>query len=602
MPAGEIVMSGVHAVPENYTKDVSTVAYKVPDIEGTVTILLFNASNPKQNIGCFSSSISNGLSTDVSAVKFLTIGLAAAALVISGVSSAANSSPPTAAPAGPHAPVIPSGGELGGPAASGPGTNVAAGGFHAPGFTEFFSVLQSIAISGMYSVNYPESYRKFTQNVAWSTGVITWSGMQESIDNFRGRTGGNLTASSYRRLQQTTLIMGNQTNQVVSTDIMKNNQTSKSVNHLTRRALQALANVTNTNTTTQGNESTSKKYVEIVSGIKAYVESMSIPSTNTFMTMLIWWAIIVGICVVGIMSFKLALELWCLKSKNSTKFSGFRQRYLTIMNTMLVRLITILYGVWVLYCLYQFKISDSWGVQLIAGLTLGIFSLVIIGYGLRICFLARKAKKEQKLEFLFERKSWIRKYGLFYDQFKVKFWWAFIPVFMCSFGRNAFLALGYGNGLVQIIGQLVVDTLLCLFFAIWQPFNTKMGNILNLAIQAVRVISLIFLMLFTVQASLNRIAVTGVGMAAIVVQAILAVVLALLIFINAVSGLINMMRSDKKKKKRKEEKEKKKQEQQQQRGEIIVEAETSDGSNTLGSLSSRSRIEAELRDEKQHSC
>ncbi|VVT47039.1 uncharacterized protein SAPINGB_P001513 [Magnusiomyces paraingens] len=586
---GNIITSGVHNVPSNYTEAISTVAYKVPDIEGTVTIQLYNASNPSQNIGCFSSSISNGVSTDIAAVKFLTIGLAAAALVISGVSSAANSASSSAGTTLPHIPVTGAeghtvaGGANAAAPTSGPGTNIASGGFHAPGFVEFFSVLQSIAISGMYSVNYPKAYRNFTQNMGWSTGAITWAGMQNSIDDFRSRTGGNLTASNYTRLQETTLIFGNQTNVDMTTESLLSNTTdSSNATETTRRLVKkwlddagvsistdlfnrATANITtasdstnsssSSNTTISTSSQSEKKYVSIVTGIKSYMESLSIPDTNTFMTLLIWWAIIVAICIASILSFKLFLEIWCLRTKHPSRFEGFRQRYWIFLGSTLVRITTLLYGVWVLYCLYQFKIGDSWGTKLLAGLTLGIFSLILLLYAARICFLAHRARRETNgLEFLFLHKPWIRKYGLFYDQFKVKFWWSFIPVFLASFGRNAFLALGYGNGLVQIIGQLVIDVLLCAFFAIALPFNTKMGNGINLSIQIVRVISLVFLLIFTVQLDINRIAVTGVGMALIVIQAVLAIVLALLIFTNAIMGLINMTCGNKLRKRRERKK------------------------------------------------
>lgn len=415
--------------------------------------------------------------------------------------------------------------------------------------------MQSIAISGMYSVHYPQAYRSFTQNMGWSTGVITWAGMQHSIDQFRSQTGGNLTTSNFTRLQQTTLIFGNQTSQEVTSSSLLANTTSAAANSTdseTRRLMKRWAYEAGISTsniifkrdanTTSTDTSNEKRYVSIVSGIKAYVESLTIPDTNTFMTLLIWWAIIVAACIAGILSFKLFLELWCLRNTGKrSRFEGFRQRYWLFLGSTLVRIITLLYGVWVLYCLYQFKIADSWGVKLLAGLTLGIFTLVLLLYAARICFLAYRAKREPNgLEILFSHKPWIRKYGLFYDQFKVKFWWAFIPVFLASFGRNAFLALGYGNGLVQIVGQLVIDILLCLFFAVALPFNTKMGNGINLSIQIVRVISLIFLLVFTVQLNVNRIAVTGIGMALIVIQAVLAVVLALLIFTNAVLGVMNM--------------------------------------------------------------
>lgn len=564
MKKGTSFTTGVHTVPTKYTGAISEIAYLVPDLEGSITIQLMNASNRTQNLGCFHSSITNGKSTETSGVKFATLGMAALALVISGLSSAANGgsggagSAPTTAP-------IPTGAEghavgaASGATASGPGTNVAAGGWHPPGFPEFFSVLQGIAISGMYTLNYPKTYRSFSQNVGWSAGVITWAGMQNSIDSFRNRTGGNLTASSYQKLQETTLVYRDSTN-ANQTDI-NIDSTSDSTSHarLVRRMLLTRANNLTAETNAAidpGSSGNDKKYVSIVTGIKAYVEKLTVPNTNTFMTMLIWWAIIVGICIIVVLSVKLFLEIWSIKGNKNNKFENFRKRYHIFLASMLVRLVLIFYGIWVLYCFYQFKIGDSWGTQLIAGLVLGIMTLVLIGFAIRITILARRASKfHGGLEYLFAHKPWIQKYGLFYDQFKIKYWWCFIPSLMASFGRNAFIALGYGNGLVQVIGQIVIDVLLTSLYVFLMPFNTKMGNGINIAIQVVRVVSLCLLLTFAVQLNLNQIVATGLGMVLIIIQAILAVLLAVLILINACVGLFNMTCGNRKKKKKaKEEK------------------------------------------------
>lgn len=504
------------------------------------------------------------------------MGLAAAALVISGISSANGGSGAaggstsaggggaggTAAGTGaggahaalPGTHVLPTTGAEGTAAGgggsapvTGPGTNVAAGGWHPPGFTEFFSALQGIAISGMYSLNYPSAYRSFTQNVGWSTGMITWAGMQTSIDNFRNNTGGNLTASSYERLQQSTLVYRNADNQN-QTDISIDSTTSSSV---TKRMFDELfirdTNSTSTNTTSSSNSTltntstSSKKYVTIVTGIRAYVEKLSVPSTNTFMTLLIWFAIIVGICIAAVLALKLFLEIWSIKGNPHNKFPGFRKRYHVLLAISLVRLVMLFYGIWVLYCFYQFKLGDSWGTQLLAGLVFGIATIVLIAFSIRIIWLARIASKTKGgLEYLFQHKPWIRKYGLFYDQFKVKYWWCFIPTLLAVFGRNAFVALGYGNGLVQVIGQMVIDVMLTALYVVCLPFNTKMGNGINIAIQVVRVISLAMLLTFAVQFDLNQIATTGIGMALLVVQAVLAILLIVLILINAGAGIFKM--------------------------------------------------------------
>lgn len=579
---GYISTSGVHTVPTKYTSSISEVAYRIPDLEGTITIELYNASNLSQNLGCFHSSITNGKSTEQESVKYATLGIAAAALIISAVSSA-NGGAGGAGGATGGAPVpgvghpMPTGTEASGAGgaggsgavASGPGTNVAAGGWHPPGFSEFFSVLQGIAVSGMYSVNYPSAYRSFTQNVGWSTGIITWAGMQTSIDDFRRRTGGNLTASSYERLKNTTLVYRDDTNSNI-TDISESVSSSSTTSTFKLvYDLYARGTTSSSSNSTTSSDTSSKSYVEIVTGIRAYVEKLTVPSTNTFMTLLIWFAIIVGICIAGILAVKLALEIWSLKGNEQKKYEGFRKRYHLFIASTLVRLTIIFYGLWVLYCFYQFKIGDSWGTRLLAGLVFAITTLVLLCFTIRIVWIAHIASKEKGgLEYLFKHKPWIRKYGLFYDQFKVKYWWCFIPSLLAVFGRNAFIALGYGDGLVQIIGQMVIDVLLVLLYIICMPFNTKMGNGINIAIQVVRLISLALLLTFAVQFNLNQIAATGIGMALLVIQAIMTILLIVLIMINAGVGIFRMTCGGRRKKQKAKKLEEERKRQQEAEGSL----------------------------------
>ena len=89
-----------------------------------------------------------------------------------------------------------------GGASVGPNTGAA----HAPNFSDIVQWFQFIAFSGMYNVDYPPVYRSFCKNFAWSTGLISWGSMQISIDNFRAKTGGNLTDMSYQYLENATLV------------------------------------------------------------------------------------------------------------------------------------------------------------------------------------------------------------------------------------------------------------------------------------------------------------------------------------------------------------------------------------------------------------
>jgi hypothetical protein len=210
--------------------------------------------------------------------------------------------------------------------------------------------------------------------------------------------------------------------------------------------------------------------------------------------------------------------------------------------TMMVRTVTLFYGLWVLYSLYQFKIQDGWGTSLLAGLTLGLFSLTLILFSIRIVYMALKARRhEHGLERLFIHKPWIRKYGVFYDEFKVYYWWFFIPMLTATFARNAFLALGNGNGMLQVLGQLCVDFILLMLMMYTKPFNTRMGNIINVAIQCVRVASMILLLMFTKEVGLNGIATTAIGAVLLALQSLLSILLIVLIMIGATLGLVRGM-------------------------------------------------------------
>ncbi|QNP96644.1 Flavin carrier protein 2 [Yarrowia lipolytica] len=557
---GPVQASAMYAVPEKYTRGIATIAYKIPDLEGLITIQLYNADTG-ENLGCFRTEISNGNSTQTDSVKYVTMGIIAAALAAAAASSAGGGGGAGGAGSG--------GGGAGGGTGAAAGAHGAApaaaqgpaGGFHAPGFVELFNSVQGIATAGMMSVNYPSVYSSFSQNVGWSVGIISWDGLQHQIDEFRNSTGGNLKKSSLTQLKQATLIRQNQTNGAMYGGSLMNNET------ITERMVQLFTREDTNGTDTNGtatfsmgmgggghtptsNGEPQKTGVSLVQGLKAYVEELSIPSTNTFMTVLVWFCIIMAAAITLIMTVKLALEVYCRWYKPLGKdLENFRRRYWIHLGSTIVRVVLVLYGLGVLYCCFQFKQNDSWAATVLAAITLALMTLTLLALTARIFFLALYASREKGgLEYLFSHKPWIRKYGLFYDQFQVKYWWCFVVFIAASFGRNAFLALGYGHGMVQVVGQLVIDCIVFIFVCWVKPFNTKMGNWINIAIAVIRIISMVLILTFTVELNLTKISTTGTGLALIIVQAILFCSLTILIFANFIYGFVITRKLKKKKK------------------------------------------------------
>lgn len=161
------------------------------------------------------------------------------------------------------------------------------------------------------------------------------------------------------------------------------------------------------------------------------------------MTVLFVFAVVIAAIAIGILLFKLILETWALCASFPKSLTGFRKRYWGFLGRTIVNLILILYGVWTLYCIFQFVRGDSWAAKVLAGVTLAIFTAILGYFTFRIWQLARKCKKaEGDTSALFENKETWRRYSLFYDQYKKDLWWIFIPSILYMFAKGCIIASG----------------------------------------------------------------------------------------------------------------------------------------------------------------
>jgi Transient receptor potential (TRP) ion channel len=198
--------------------------------------------------------------------------------------------------------------------------------------------------------------------------------------------------------------------------------------------------------------------------------------------------------------FKLILELWAICGHLSPKFQRIRENYWQILFNTNVRIILIVYGTWALYCLWQFRAGDSWAASLIAAITLALFTAVIAAFTIRIAILARRARKlDGGLDELYEHEPWARKYGYFYDQFKSKLWWFFVPILLVSLIRSVFLVFGEGHGMVQAIGILVTEGILLAALFWRRPYDGRGANVVNAMIAVVRLLSMLCILIFVDQ-------------------------------------------------------------------------------------------------------
>ena len=434
-------------------------------------------------------------------MSYIGYGIAGVALIVSGISAAGS-----AGSVGAH------------------GTSL--------GFMTIVGWFQSMAMNGMMSVNYPPVYRSFAKNFGFSTGLIEWDGMQRAIDSFRGSTGGNLTHANVDYVRNSSLAFTNGESKTVVFD---------------RRSLLARDFTTAVNGTDDPNQN---QFTRTAYGIGAYAEKLSIPETNTFMTVLLAFAIAIAAIIVGILLFKVILEAWAIFGNFPKRLTSFRKRYWMTIAKTITNLILLLYGVWTLYCIFQFTNGDSWAAKVLAGVTLGVFTAVLGFFTWKIWSVARKYKQaEGDTSALYENKeTWI-KYSLFYDTYKKGYWWLFMPVIIYMFAKGCVLAAGNGHGLIQTSGQLIVESLMFILLLWSRPYATTGGNWLHIIIQTIRVLSVVCILVFVEQLGIAQTTKTITGVVLIVVQAALTGILALLIAINAI---INCCRENPHRKRRKE--------------------------------------------------
>ena len=155
--------SGTDSIPLPSSLGVANkipgVVYKIPDLEAFAQLTLVERTTGVLK-ACVQSTLSNGWSTHQEAVEWSTGGLALLALLSAIWQS---QSPEALAPYQ---------------------------------FIDLLYLYQSIATTSFLNLNYPTVYRAFALNFAWAMGLFKSSSMQQSINNMRHLTGGNMVDAS----------------------------------------------------------------------------------------------------------------------------------------------------------------------------------------------------------------------------------------------------------------------------------------------------------------------------------------------------------------------------------------------------------------------
>lgn len=157
---------GTYPVPDQYLSVISdsiwNLVWTVPDLEGFARVSLNNVQTG-ESAACLQATLSNGLSTQQTAVKWASAGLVLAAILVALVHSTLRWSPSAAVYR----------------------------------WYDILFLFQAAAASGLLEINYPSNYVNFVLNFPWALGLFRDDNINEAVVNLRNSTGGKLPTTAF---------------------------------------------------------------------------------------------------------------------------------------------------------------------------------------------------------------------------------------------------------------------------------------------------------------------------------------------------------------------------------------------------------------------
>ena len=283
-------------VPDDAAKQVPGIAYSVPDLDGVVRVYVINRDNG-ETVACMEADLSNTKSVYQPAVGWATAIIAGLGLVASGITSGLG-----------H-------------------TNTAA--HVAANAVSLFGFFQAQAIIGMTSVTMPPIVQSWTQNFAWSMGIIRVSFLQSIATWYQRATGG--TPTTYLSTLST-----------YSVQVQKR-ALKRSLEALTYAATQGMRayQYLNKRQATGGSTTSEPGQVKVVRGIDRVGFRARIEQTNIFMTGLIFFVFILLMVAVLVALAKAILD-GCARAgwMKTDRFHEFRNGWKIVIKGILFRLVS----------------------------------------------------------------------------------------------------------------------------------------------------------------------------------------------------------------------------------------------------------------------
>lgn len=345
-----------------------------------------------------------------------------------------------------------------------------------------FGYFQAQAFIGMTAVSLPPIVASWTQNFAWSMGIIRVGFLQDLATWYQRATGGT----------PTTVLSS-----LSEASVRVEKRGLDAAYGLAKRAVSGLALMARSNADSASSDTSASITVRGIErvGFRAHIEM-----SNIFMTGYVFFVIFVIFVVLGVLIFKLVCEgLVKAGRMKGEKFQDFRNGWTTVLKGILFRIVLIGYPQMVVLCFWEFTRLDSSAEVALAVFTIFTMLAVLGWASSKVIRLARRsiAMHKNPAYILYSDPVSLNKWGFLYVQFKATAYYFIVPWLIYILVKGLFIATAQGSGVAQAVALVVIEAIFLIVVCVLRPYMDKKTNGFNIAICVINFLSAIFLLVFS---------------------------------------------------------------------------------------------------------
>ncbi|RLV94193.1 putative flavin carrier protein 3 [Spathaspora sp. JA1] len=454
---GPLQIDSIEYISEEYTKQIPGIAYQVPDIDAVVKVLVKDRDS-QETLACIQSSFSNGKTISQTGVKWATAVVAGLGLLLAALLSTFGNSN----------------------AASHISANS----------VSLFLYFQSVVVVSMQSVErVPPIASAWSENLAWSMGLIKVQFMQDIFRWYVQATGGTPT-TYFKGVTQQILVQKRNLQSMVMDAMTRSDLVKRTVDFTLK----------------------SNKNLTILRGIKRIGFNSGIEPTSIVATGFTFFVIIGYLLVVVLVLTKSIIILLSRFNKiNPKSFSLFRTHFNSMIKGTLLRYISIGFTQLTLFSLWEFVQQDSPAVIVIAVLFIILMISVLSWSYYNVLKLGKESQRlyHNPAALLYGDSHILHKFGFCYTMFNAKNYYFGMILAGYTLLKSIFIAFTQSSGRVSVLPIFIFDLAYTVYLIYSAPYLNKPTNVINYMISIVVTINsflfLFFSDLFGLQASVASI-------------------------------------------------------------------------------------------------